>query len=118
MIVWGFAACSILPTPDGSSGVFGHVTIGPVCPVVQVGEACPDKPYQATLIISTASGKKVTRIVTGEDGNFRVGLLPGDYLLQPQTPQNQPLPIGQEQAFAVTAGQFTELNVTYDSGIR
>jgi hypothetical protein len=111
-------ACSTAPTPDGTSGVFGRVTLGPVCPVVQVGESCPDQPYQATLSILAASGDKVARIVTDADGNFRISLVPGDYILQPETPENQPLPIAQEQQFTVTAGQFTELLVTYDSGIR
>jgi hypothetical protein len=111
-------ACSITPILDNSSGIYGRVTIGPVCPVVRVGEACPDKPYQATLIILTASGDKVARIVTDADGNFRVSLAPGDYILRPETPPNQPLPIAQEQQFTVAKGQFAELRVTYDSGIR
>lgn len=111
-------ACSITPTPDGSSGVYGRVTIGPMCPVMRAEDPCPDKPYQSTLVISTPSGKKVTSINTDADGHFRVNLLPGEYTLKPQTPQNQPLPIAQEQTFTVVTGQFTELNVLYDSGIR
>lgn len=112
------AACSIPPTPDGSSGVFGQVTLGPVCPVVKIGEDCPDRPYQATLSILTVSGAPVTRIETNAEGKFRVALAPGDYLLRPETPGNRPMPNAQEQKFTVTTGQFTELQVTYDSGIR
>lgn len=118
LTVCALTACSITPTPDSTSGVYGRVTIGPVCPVVQVGKDCPDKPYQATLSILTASGDKVTRIVTDADGNFRANLAPGSYILRPETPQNQPLPHAQEQQFTVTAGKFTEIPVTYDSGIR
>jgi hypothetical protein len=118
LMVYVLSACSITPTPDGSSGIYGRVTIGPICPVVRIGEACPDRPYQATLIILTVSGDKVARIVADADGNFRVSLLPGNYILQPETPQNQPLPSAQEQTFTVVTGRFTELNVTYDSGIR
>jgi hypothetical protein len=118
LTVFVLTACSITPTPDYSSGVYGQVTLGPVCPVVQVGKDCPDKPYQATLSILTAAGNKVTTIVTAADGNFRVNLAPGNYLLRPETPQNQPLPRAEEQPFTVTAGQFTEISVTYDSGIR
>ena len=112
------AACSTTPTPDGTSGVFGQVTLGPLCPVVQVGESCPDQPYQATLSILTASGDKVARITTDAEGKFRVSLLPGEYILRPETPADQPLPFAKEQQFTVAAGQFTELAVTYDSGIR
>jgi hypothetical protein len=89
-----------------------------MCPVVRAGEDCPDKPYQSALIILTTSGKKVTSINTDVDGNFRVSLFPGEYVLKPQTPPNQPLPIAREQPFTVVAGRFIELNVIYDSGIR
>jgi hypothetical protein len=111
-------ACSVTPTPDGSSGVYGRVTIGPMCPVVRADEPCPDKPYQAKLVLLTASGERVTTISTDTDGRFRVSLSPGDYILRPETPQNQPLPMAQDQQFSVVAGRFTELNVSYDSGIR
>jgi hypothetical protein len=111
-------ACSVTPTPNGSSGVYGRVTIGPMCPVVRAEEPCPDKPYQTTLVILNTSGEKVTNIATDAAGRFRVNLSPGDYILQPETPQNQPLPISQEQQFSVVAGRFTELNISYDSGIR
>ena len=118
LMVCTSAACSTMPTPDSSSGIYGRVTIGPMCPVVRIGEACPDQPYQATLNIMTASGDKVAHIVTKADGSFRVTLLPGDYILRPEIPQNQPLPRAQEQQFTVTAGKFTEVSVAYDSGIR
>lgn len=118
LTICALTACSTTPTPDGSSGIYGQVTIGPMCPVMRAEDPCPDKPYQTTLVISTPSGKKVTNINTDADGRFRVSLSPGEYVLKPQTPQNQPLPIAQEQTFTVVANQFTELNVSYDSGIR
>lgn len=118
LTVCALTACSVASTPDGSSGVYGQVTIGPICPVVQVGKECPDKPYQATLSILTTAGDKVASIVTDVEGKFRVSLLPGNYILRPETPPNQPLPYAQEQPFTVTADQFTEIPVTYDSGIR
>ena len=52
------------------------------------------------------------------DGSFRISLAPGEYILKPETPQNLPLPIAQEQQFTVWTGQFIELQVAYDSGIR
>jgi hypothetical protein len=112
------AACSTTPTPDGSSGIYGQVSIGPMCPVVKIDEPCPDKPYQATLSVLTTSGDLVTRFTTDTDGKFKVSLVPGEYILRPETPENMALPIAQEQPFNVISGQFTELNVSYDSGIR
>jgi hypothetical protein len=128
LIIGALAACSSLPTsdtptpdmptPDSSSGVFGQVTIGPMCPVVRIGKPCPDQPYQATLDVLTASGDPVTRITTDAECNFRVSLVPGGYILRPESPGKRPLPTAQEQQFTVVAGQFTELLVTFDSGIR
>ena len=118
LVAFALTACSTTPTPDDSSGMYGRVTIGPICPVARAGEACPDRPYQATLKILTASGNTVARIVTNADGTFRITLLPGNYILRPETPQNQPLSRAQDQQFTVTAGQFTEVSVKYDSGIR
>ena len=103
--------------PD-NTGIEGQVFIGPMCPVVQQGQECPDRPYQATLTVLTASGHKVTQFTTDAEGRFQVPLAPGDYILRPQTPANQPMPVAAEQAFTVTEGQFTQVDVTYDSGIR
>ena len=111
------AACSSqLPA---NTGIEGQVLIGPICPVVQEGKGCPDKPYQATLTILDSSGtRKITRFQTDAEGWFRLPLAPGNYILHPETPDNIALPIAPEQNFTVTEGQFTQINVVYDSGIR
>jgi hypothetical protein len=112
-------ACSITPMPDGTSGIKGLVLIGPTCPVVGPNDSdCADKRYQATLTILKPSGEKVTQFTTNVEGNFRIDLNPGDYILHPESPSGTFLPAGQEQPFTVIAGQFTELRVIYDSGIR
>jgi hypothetical protein len=96
----------------------GQVVIGPTCPVEMPGLDCADKPYQATLTVLTPSGDKITRFTTDEEGQFRVNLAPGQYILHPESPDDMGLPYGIEQTFTVEEGQFTELLVTYDSGIR
>ena len=112
-------SCSVTPTPDGSSGIEGQVLLGPSCPVVQPNDPdCADKPYQAKLSVLSASGQKVTEFTTDADGKFRINLNPGDYVLHPESPNGAALPVGQEQSFTVIAGQFTQLSVSYDSGIR
>lgn len=90
--------------------------IGPLCPVVQVGQECPDLPYQADLTVSTSSVKRVVQIHTDENGYFKIPLVPGDYILHPESPNVMPYAI--EQSFIVEAGKFTEISVNYDSGIR
>lgn len=108
------AAC--LPPPT-DSGAEGQVTIGPMCPVVQVGNPCPDQPYQATLAILTGTTRhKVIQFQTDQNGFFRVALAPGEYILQPESPGG--MPHASEAAFTVQAHRFTRLDVVYDSGIR
>jgi hypothetical protein len=118
-----FALCLCLAgcsqtSPPTDSGIVGQVVIGPTCPVEMPGLDCADKPYQATLTVLTPSGDKITRFTTDEEGQFRVNLAPGQYILHPESPDDMGLPYGIEQTFTVEEGQFTELLVTYDSGIR
>jgi hypothetical protein len=101
-----------------NTGIEGQVFIGPVCPVVQINNPCPDKTYQASLSILTTGGRKVTKFTTDAEGRFHVPLAPGNYILHPETPPNQPMPHAPELSFSVVAGMFTQLKVVYDSGIR
>lgn len=109
--------CTSVAAPS-DSGIFGQVLLGPTCPVERPGIDCADKPYQATLSVLTPSGKRVARFTTNEDGKFRINLAAGDYILHPETLQGQVLPVAADQDFSVEAGQFTQLVVSYDSGIR
>lgn len=111
-------SCSPLlaPTPV-DSGIEGNVTLGPTCPVVQVNNPCPDKPYQATLTILKATSRdKVIQFATNANGNFRVALAPGEYILHPESPSI--MPHAADVPFTVTDHEFTHLDVVYDSGIR
>jgi hypothetical protein len=112
-------ACSLLATPTPvDSGITGKVSVGPMCPVMIEGQDCPDRPLQATLTVNSSDGKKIVQFQTDAQGNFKVPLPPGDYVLHPETPQGKPLPFASDQPFIVSPGEFTQLNVQYDSGIR
>ena len=116
LAVLSLTACSSAnPTPT-DSGVEGQVFIGPMCPVVQVGQECPDQPYQATLTVNSPTGERIVQIQTEADGTFRIPLPPGEYILHPESPNV--MPFASEQAFTVEEGRYTELTVNYDSGIR
>ncbi len=107
------SACGTLtPTPT-DSGVEGQVFIGPV---VQVGQECPDQPYQATLTVNNPNGRKIVQVQTDENGYFKIALEPGEYILHPESPNV--MPYAPEQSFVVEAGKFAQITVTYDSGIR
>lgn len=110
------ATCSLYsPTPRGS-GIEGQVLLGPMCPVVQPGQGCPDEPYQATLTVLTPEGLQVTQFETDAQGRFSVPLVPGEYILRPESPGG--LPFAGDQPFLVQTGQYTQIRVHYDSGIR
>ena len=109
-------ACSTTTPAPVNSGIEGQVFIGPMCPVVQAGQECPDQPYQAILTVNSPEGERIVQIQTDEEGCFRIPLQPGDYLLHPES-QNT-LPFAREQAVIVEDGTFTQVIVNYDSGIR
>lgn len=111
------ATCSAEPASTSTtSGVEGQVFIGPVCPVVQEGQECADRPYQATLIVNNSNGREIVKVQTDEQGRFKIPLEPGEYILHPESPNV--MPYAAEQVFVVEAGKFTQVNITYDSGIR
>jgi len=110
------ATCSIYnPTPRGS-GIEGQVLVGPACPVVQQGQECPDQPYQATLTVYSPNGLQIAQFQTDAQGHFRVPLVPGVYILHPESPNG--IPFASDQSFTVETGGYTQITVNYDSGIR
>jgi hypothetical protein len=116
VLILVLATCSIYsPTPRGS-GIEGQVLLGPMCPVVQPGQECPDQPYQATLTVKTLDGVQIAQFHSDEQGHFRVPLVPGEYILHPESPNG--IPSAGDQSFVVETGRYTQITVNYDSGIR
>lgn len=111
----GCQAGSALLGPDALQGIDGLTLLGPMCPVQQA-DSCPDQPYQAWLSIYASSGRRVTRLQTGPDGRFHVGLEPGAYTLQPES--GDPLPRASDQTVEVTPGSFVAVTIHFDTGIR
>ncbi len=110
------AACAPSQATVTDSGVEGRVTIGPMCPVVRLDQPCLDQPYQATLTVLNLSGKKVAQAMSDVNGLYRLALQPGDYTMHPESPYA--MPHAQDQPFTVITGQFTKVDIVYDSGIR
>ena len=53
------------------------------------------------------------------NGRFVVALSPGGYYLDPQSPDSSlPYPIGKPQTVTVQDGEWTQVTVSYDTGIR
>lgn len=113
-----FAGCSAgaLLDPEAPQGIQGTVSLGPQCPVAIMADPCPDAPYEATLDIWDDGGSYITRIRSGPDGRFRVGLLAGSYVIEPES--GTPFPYAGPLEVQVEAGRWTEVAVHYDTGIR
>jgi len=120
LLVFLLAACGPKvndPYEPLTGGVKGQTIIGPSCPVIQADNPCPDQPYQTTLIVLTLAGNEVTRFQTDEQGKFQVNLPPGDYILHPDN-NGRLFPSAADVPFTVIGGQFTNIIITFDSGIR
>ena len=115
LMILFLSTCSMDATP-ADSGIEGQVLIGPMCPVVQEGQECPDQPYQAALTVNNPNGGKIVQVQADAQGRFKIPLAPGDYILHPESPNG--IPSASEQSFRVEAGKFTRIVVNYDSGIR
>ena len=102
--------------PDAAQGIEGLALLGPRCPVVRLDDPCPDLPHEASIEIRNGKGDIVTRIRSGEDGRFVVGLRPGLYLLVPES--GDPFPVASEQEVEVVANVYTQVTVSFDTGIR
>ncbi|HLB63531.1 MAG TPA: hypothetical protein VJJ46_01715 [Anaerolineales bacterium] len=110
------AACASAP-PAVDSGIEGTVWIGPMCPVVIAGTECPDQPYQAELEVLAADGAVLATVESDGRGRYRVGLPAGEYTLVPLSPAAG-IPSASPIPFTVMPGEWTRLDVHYDSGIR
>ena len=112
-------ACQVQPQVKGI--LEGKVSIGPICPV----ERYPPDPrcqpteetFQAWPLEITHDGVKVTTVVAGKDGMFRVELSPGTYVVDHEKQQHfgkGTLPATVE----VKSGETTTLDINIDTGIR
>ena len=112
MLLALMAACS--PT---DSGVEGHITAGPNCPVVRVDVPCPDRPFQGTLTVLAADGRtRVAMVSADAAGYYRLNLAPGTYVLHPVSPAI--LPRAADVTIVVRRHEFTVQDIVYDTGIR
>lgn len=103
-----------------ASGIEGQAFIGPVCPVVSAENQtqCADQPYQAVIAVMDQQNTVVTQFQTDATGHFKVELPPGTYTLNPQSEQNAPFPRAGVKQVTVKEGEFTQIEINFDSGIR
>ena len=105
-------------TPFAASGIEGHVIKGPTCPgPVRIGATeCQDQPYQATITILDEKDNRIIKFQTDSVGYFKLSLNPGTYIIHPES--GKPLPTAADQIVVVVGGQFTQVTIPYDTGMR
>lgn len=111
-------------TPGGTSGagansgIDGAVTLGPNCPVARADQPCPDRPYEATLVVKTALGQTVTTTRSDARGKFSLDLPPGKYVIEPQLVGSARLPFAAPVDVTVPPIGRAAVTIAYDTGIR
>lgn len=102
-----------------SNGISGKILLSPTCPGPQkTGESCI-KPYQATVFIRSKDGaKEITHFISDKEGQFKVELPVGDYLLEPTATGSAQFPHASPQLVHVEKNKYTEIIIGYDTGIR
>lgn len=123
MVVSSLAGCSAQDpgTTRDRSGVAGRVHLGPQCPVETEGDTCEDKPAAGSKVtVATplpgnpeAGGDVVARTTTDADGNFRVVVPPGMYVVTAQAGVSCEL-----MNIRVTPGAYSKVDIPCDTGIR
>ncbi len=117
LVVTACGTVAATPSPStAASGIRGTILLGPTCPVQQPGASPCLTPYAATIVVTDSDDRPVARTTAGPDGRFQVSLPPGEYVVLPQ-PGN-PFPQAQPLDVTVVPGQFADVQINYDTGIR
>lgn len=105
-------ACSGAPADAVITGV---VTRGPMCPVVQEGQSCPDMPTSGTVRLVDTSGDEAARTEADDEGRFELAVPAGTYRLEADVEEAMSCsPID----LSIAANQSLEVDITCDTGIR
>lgn len=108
-------------TPSGDSGVKGVVITWPVCPVEggsgkERQDGCQGTPTAATVQVRDQSTQVVVSTLhSGQDGQFEESLRPGAYVI---TAHASGTSFCHAVNVAVHPGEYTEVTVVCDTGLR
>ncbi len=102
------------------SGIMGKVLLGPICPVMRdpPDPECNDKLFETTLALATEDGSKIIKTFSSDkQGLFKVTASPGRYTIV-SGDKTKVFPHCGSEVIEVKKEQFTETNVSCDTGIR
>ena len=117
-----FVIISCAPGPQETGTLEGHVTIGPLVPVMREGEPEPTPAPEVyagrQIVIYAQDGRtEITRVQIDAEGNYRVTLPVGTYVVDINRigiDRGIDLP----KTVEIVSGQVTRLDVEIDTGIR
>jgi hypothetical protein len=107
-------ACGSATGSGLHTGLYGHVTRGPLTPVCTDAAPC-DGPARDMLLVFSHNGAVVARTRTRDDGSYRVALTPGRYTVRagPATFSG-----AQPSGASVPRTGFRRVDFFVDTGIR
>jgi hypothetical protein len=121
-VIITIAACS--PAGGGKGTLSGHVTIGPLTPVVHAGQPGPTpspEMYAAWEIVvyTPDMQREIARTSIDASGNYRVSLPPGIYMVTAERTSGGRGPGGAaKHKVEISEGEVTHLDLSIDTGIR
>ena len=124
ILAWAIsiAGCSLIDRGQGT--LIGHVTIGPLVPVVRVGEQEPTptpEVYAAWQIVvyTEDMSREVARAEIDAAGNYQIILSVNTYVVTAEPTNGRGGPGGSsEYQVEITQDEITQLNLDIDTGIR
>ncbi len=113
--------CPTSGVPTGNGILQGSMTIGPVCPVEQVGHPCNPTPqmYAAhqVFVYDSTRTKLIATLTPDAKGNFSTTLPAGEYVVDVQH-QGIGSVQGAPTTIQITPGRTTAIAISIDTGIR
>jgi hypothetical protein len=108
--------------PKATGILEGHVSIGPLVPVLREGEPEPTPAPEIyagrqIVVFSSDGRREITRVEIDGQGNYRVTLPAGSYLVDINHAGIDSA-AGLPAEVEILAGQITRLDVDIDTGIR
>ncbi len=109
------------PIAESFGSIQGIILLGPVCPVMQdpPDPECNDKPYQTTLVLTSADGSRVIQQFTSKiDGTFALDVPAGNYAIRSTATANTFPRCSSTDVIHVPVNDTVVANVSCDTGIR
>lgn len=114
-VAGALGSCATVPQ---RSGIRGHTNVDGGCPVIIESTSCRDIPLPARISIKDSRGTTVAETSSNDQGEFRMDLPPGPYEVRAVNLTGAPLPSALPEHVVVGTGTFTDVIVTFDSGVR